>query len=276
MTASSAFAAVQKALADALSLNTAGIGRPHTIVALPSFNVSETLLSHYADRLPSLEHRYLLALLILRIDGCRLVFLTCRQPPPEVVDLYISLLPAEVRPTAMERFRVVVVDDLSARPVAAKALERPEILAAIRRAVGDTPAFIEPWSVGGYERDLSVALGIPINGTAPELWPLGFKSAGRHLFRRAGVPMPDGFEDLHTVGDAVGAIERLRAAKPGLGAVVLKHDDSGAGDGNAVLDLAELEPAGTTMAARRLRARIKGLPPWYLNELPKGFVAEER
>jgi hypothetical protein len=193
--------------------------------------VSETLLSHYADHLPSLEQRYMVALPVLRIEGCRMISLTCRHPGNEVLDLYKALPPSRNaggsrRPLPCSGRRRPV-----SRPIAAKVLDRPDLLDEITQWIGDEPAFIEPWSVGGYERDLAVALDVPVYGPSPDLWPLGFKSAGRHLMRRAGVNIPIGIEDLHTIGEGVEAIERIRAARPDVPAVVVKHDDSGAGDG---------------------------------------------
>ncbi len=113
-------------------------------------------------------------------------------------------------------------------------------------------------------------------GTAPELWPMGFKSAGRKLFRDAGIPVPPGYEDLSSVTGVVEAIEELRAAKPDMTSVILKLDDSGAGDGNAVIRVDDLEAPGSNVAARRLRSRVNSLEPWYLKDLESGCVAEMR
>ena len=94
--------------------------------------------------------------------------------------------------------------------------------------------------------------------------------------RRAGIPTAPGFEDLTTIADAVDAIEKLRMAEPDLPAVILKHDDSGAGDGNAVIHTSDLEPPGSSSARRRLWSRVNRLEPWYLEGLELGFVAETR
>ena len=59
---------------------------------------------------------------------------------------------------------------------------------------------------------LALALGVPINGTRPALRHLGFKSDGRRLIRRAGVPVPEGSEDVRTTDDVIEAVEALRAA----------------------------------------------------------------
>ncbi|NNE10691.1 MAG: hypothetical protein HKN41_00415 [Ilumatobacter sp.] len=269
-----AFQRLQKRLGAVYALNSPESTVPHVVVALPSFSVGESLLSHYRSRLAALEHRFLCSLLMLRIPTARLVYFCSAEPDAAVIDHYLALLPESL--DASDRFHLVVVDDRSARPVATKLLERPDVLADVTRWIGDDPAFIEPWNVAEPEQQLALALELPINGSAPDLWPLGFKSSGRKLFRDAGVPIPPGLEDLTTVSDAVGAIEQLRTGHPDTPAVILKHDDSASGDGNAVIHTDDLEPPGALAARRRLRSRINSLEPWYLDELEKGFVAESR
>ena len=90
------------------------------------------------------------------------------------------------------RFRILVVPDQSPRSVSAKLLDRPDLIARLRRMVGGRLGYIEPWNVTPAETELARRLGMPLNGTAAELWPLGFKSNGRRVMRRAGVPVPLG------------------------------------------------------------------------------------
>lgn len=255
-------------------LNTPESTAPHVVVALPSFSVGESLLSHYSSRLPALEHRFLAALFMLRLPAARLLYLCSAAPHPAIIEHYLSLLPDA--PDAQERFKLVVVDDPSARAVAAKLLDRPDLLDEITAWIGADPAFIEPWNVAEPERQLALRLGLPVNGSEPELWPVAFKSSGRRLFLDAGVPTPAGFEHLSTVSDAVDAIERLRSEFPDIPAVILKHDDSASGDGNAVIRVDDLGPPGSSIARRRSRSRINRLEPWYLDDLEKGFVVERR
>jgi hypothetical protein len=56
--------------------------------------------------------------------------------------------------------------------------------------------------------------------------------------------------------------------------VVVKHDDSGAGDGNAVLDLSLMSTAADQEAW--LRDLVAGLPEWYRADLALGGIVEER
>jgi hypothetical protein len=261
------FEEVQRLLADALRANRPGSGVEHVLIALPSYSLGESLLSHYADRIPALEHRYLVSLTLLkRIEGCHLVFVASRDPGPAVVDYYASLLGTEGRTLVRERFHVLEVPDLSGRSVAAKLLDRPDLVEDLHQLVAGRPALIEPWNVTESEVAVSRRLGVPINGTSPRLWTLGFKSEGRRMFREAGVLVPAGVEDVRTVADVAHAVDTLRAARPQISGVVVKLDDSGAGDGNVVLDV---EQPG-------LSARLVELPDWYVRDLAAGGIVEER
>ena len=242
------------------------------MIVLPSFGLGESVLSHYAARLPALEHRYLAVLPVLhRIPNCRILFLSTESPGEEVIGYYTSLAPQEHRAGMRSRFTDVPIPDHSNRSVADKLLERPEMLETLRRALDGRPAFIEPWNVTQHEVEVARLLQAPINGTAPELWPLGFKSAGKRIFREAGVPVPYGREDVKTVDDVVAAIADIRRERPNAPGVVVKHDNSASGDGNAVIRFKTLADASEAT----LRAHIAALPEWYLKDLRAGGIVEE-
>ena len=270
------FQRLQTQISATYALNTPGSSTSHCVVVLPSFSISESLLSHYGSRLPALEHRFLVSLLSLRMPATRILYVCSAEPASEVVEHYFSLLEPSIQSDARSRFHIIVAEDPSCRPVATKLLDRPDLIADILAWVGDDPAFIEPWNVAEPEQTLALRLGLPLFGTSPELWHMGFKSAGRRVFGEAGVPVPTGTEDLSTVTAGVEAIDRLRALNPELAGVILKHDDSGAGDGNAVIRVDDLELPGSEIARQRLLSRINSLEDWYVDELKLGFVVEEK
>ena len=248
-------------------------GTEHVRVVLPSYNLGASALRHYAHRLPALEHRFLVEILQLaRVEACTLVFVFCQAPDAEVIDYYFSLLPPETSARVRPRICTVVVPDDSGRPIAAKLLDRPDLLDHIRDCIGGRPAFIEPWNVTGDEVAVAVRLQAPVNGTAPELWPLGFKSSGRRLFAAAGIPTPSGSEGVRTAEDLRRAIAGLRKAHPGLAAAVVKLDNSVSGDGNQVIALRD--PTGSPASARTVSERVASMPDWYLAELALGGVVE--
>jgi hypothetical protein len=270
------FRQLQAKLGPALAANVRDSTTPHVMIALPSYSVSESLLSHYGDRIPSLEHRYLNAVAVAgRIESCEIVYIATRGPSPEVLDYLLELIPEDRRQSTRRRITIIEVPaDGTARSVAARLADQPETVEGLRAHIGGRPAFIEPWNVTDNEVRLALALGVPINGTEPGLRPLAFKSAGRRLFAAAGVPAPLGVEDVRTTDDVVAAIHTILAAHPAAPGVVIKHDDSGAGDGNVVIDLAPM--AGTADPDGWLRSTIEALPEWYRHDLALGGVVEER
>jgi PGM1 C-terminal domain len=264
------FEDLQSELGSALALNNTGCTSPHVIVVLPSFGLGETVLSHYAARLPALEHRFLLAMFLLdRIPGCRIIYLSTTPPNAEVTDYYASLIPGERQTDFRNRFRHIGIEDDSPRSVADKLRRHPEMLDLVREAIGGLPGFIEPWNVTDDEVEVATKLGLPINGTTPELWPLGFKSAGRRIFCAASVPIPVGVEDVRTADDVVQAIATIRAQRPAAPGVVIKHDNSASGDGNVVLRFSPSE------SGEELSRRVHALADWYLRDLASGGVVEE-
>jgi len=270
-----AYLAIEPKLGAALEANRPDSTTEHVSIALPSYSVSETILSHYGDRIPSLEHRYLASLLMpSRIPAVSIVYISTRRPDQAAIDYYPGLLSPERRARTEGRYRIIEWNDGTPRSVAARLVSRPDLIADLRAHIGDRPALIEPWNVTEAEVALAVALGVPINGTRPELRSIGFKGNGRRLFAVAGVPTPLGREDVRTTDDVIGAILAIRAEHPSAPGVVIKHDDSGAGDGNVVIDLAPLADAADPTAW--LRERVDGLPDWYRRDLELGGVVEER
>jgi hypothetical protein len=245
---------------------------PHVLVALPSFSLDRTVYDHYGDRVPPLENRYLYALLRAREPGTEVVYLSSVAVPDVILHGYLSLLPPAERSRVVARSRLVNADDPSGRPLAEKLLDRGDIIDRLRSHVRDRPAILEPWNVGPAEEALSVALGIAANGTGTSYRHLATKSNGRRLLRAAGVEVAEGTEDVTSPADVVAAIRRLVQLKPSVREVVVKLDDSVAGDGNVrvpVSTVTDTEDRRATKAVSRL------LPPWYVDTLRRGGVVEE-
>lgn len=268
------FLAVQELLPDVLAVHQPGSRVPHVSVAVPSISVSDTLLAHYAPLLGPLEHRYLLPALMLRhMPGCEYVLVTCSKPGEEVLDYYARLADPAHPDDIRRRLHVLHVPDDGPHGVTTKLLKRPDLIDGLRRRIGDRPAVIEPWNVTDDEARLAVALGAPVNGSSPDLWPLGFKSCGRRLFRQAGVPTPEGAEGVRDRDGIATAIAAIRRARPRLDKVVVKQDNSGAGDGNFIVST-QLD--GRRIPVDQLRETcLDGAPDWFEGDLRSGGVVEE-
>jgi hypothetical protein len=191
-----------------------------------------------------------------------------------VLDYYAGLAPGHLQESVRSRIHVVAVEDLSPRPVAVKLLENPHALARIRDIVAGRPAMIEPWNVTLTELAVAERLGLPLNGTPPHLWPMAFKSSGRRIFRESGVPLPMGHEDVRSVEDVALAIAAIAAANPATRGVVVKHDNSGSGEGNIVVGIRDLD--GQPVDGEALRHILdQAIPDWYRLDLEDGGVVEE-
>jgi hypothetical protein len=209
-----------------------------TIVVVPSISFPSVELRKITA-IPHYEERMLVALLLLKKPGLRVVFASCLPVDQEIIDYYLSFIDPELRP--WERLRLVTAHDPQPRALAAKLLERPDLLAALRTAIGDTAdAYILPFNVTEIERDLAVALGVAVWGPHPAAAWLGSKSGARRVARRAGVAIFEGSEDLRSAREIEEAIQLIRAARPGAEAVVIKLNNGFSGQGNAIIDLREL------------------------------------
>ncbi len=86
------FAELQEGLAPVLALQRGGGRRDHVVVLFPSLSVGPSVEAHYGSRLPTLEHRFLLMLTMLRRrPGCTVIVVVSVPPDPGVWDYYLDL-----------------------------------------------------------------------------------------------------------------------------------------------------------------------------------------
>ena len=242
---------------------------PHVVIALTSYSLDRSVLEHYGARVAPLENRFLYVALRARDPFTRIVYLSSRPIGPEVIDAYLALAPPEDHERILQRTLLLSPDDVSVGSLASKVLQRPDLIDQIQRFVGDDLVLMEPWNVTEAERDLAVALRAPLNGTDPALARLATKTGARELFRRVGVPLAAGIEGVTTPAEVAAAISELDAAGSIPEGVVVKLDDSVAGDGNIVLRRSELDASGD------IPGRVaSALPDWYVEDLRAGGVVE--
>ena len=90
------------------------------------------------------------------------------------MEYYFALLPGVIPSHAMARLTLVSVNDASPRPLSEELLERPRLLARIAGLVPDpSRSHLIPYNTTSLERDLALALGIPVYGADPRLFELG-------------------------------------------------------------------------------------------------------
>lgn len=252
-----------------------------TIVVVPSLTVDKVF--HGAEQ-QAYEERFLFLLLLLRQPRARLVYVTSLEIAPGIVDYYLGLLPGVIASHARRRLFLIAPQDASSRPLSRKVLDRPDVIARIRETIVDPDrAHLVPFNTTTLERDLAVALGIPMYGCDPRFFSLGTKTGCRRIFAELGISHPLGVEGLSGETDLVGAIASIRERKPGVEQVVVKLNEGVSGEGNAIVDLAGLPAGGGGAAALAARLRAMRLDAQdmtydtYLRKLGEvGGVVEER
>ncbi len=255
-----------------------------TIVVVPSMtrdteDVPGSVIQAY-------EERYLFLLLLLRQPRARLVYVTSQAINPSIVDYYLDLLPGVIPSHARRRLFLVTPFDGSPTPLTEKLLARPRLLAGIRRLIPDPDrAHLVPFNTTELERDLAIALGIPMYGADPKFFHYGTKTGCRRLFAEEGVEHPRGFEELASAADLVEAICRLRTERPDAEQSIVKLNEGVSGEGNATVDLRGLPPAGAAAERGAVEERVRAmrfeidslsLDEYLASLADRGGIVEER
>jgi hypothetical protein len=224
-----------------------------TVVVVPSltFPVAElrkiVAIQHYEERL-------LFLLLLLHRPGIRVVYLSSLPIEQAIVDYYLSFLPDPQ--DARSRLHMLAIGDAQARPLTAKMLERPDLVAQVKEIAADpAEAYLLPFNVTALEGRLAEWLGLPLYGPAPALIGLGSKTGSRRVARDAGVPVLDGAEDLWSLHEVERAVRRLYQRRPTLDGAVVKLNHGFSGQGNAVVhfdgSVLPLHASSTTFCAQQ-------------------------
>jgi Pre ATP-grasp domain len=249
------FAELQRRLAPLFEEAFPDPRQPQTVVVVPSLTLDAAELrklsgaAHYEERL-------LCLLMLLRRPRTHVVYVTSQPISPTIVDYYLHLLPGVPLSHARKRLTLLSCHDASPAPLTQKILARPRLLERIRAAIPEPRrAHLTCFNATPLERTLAVRLGTPMYACDPALAGLGTKSGSRTVFRRAGVPLPDGYEHLRDMGDAAAALAALKARDPSLGRAVVKLEEGFSGEGNATFSF-DGAPAG------------HGLETWVRRELP--------
>lgn len=226
-----------------------------TVLVVPSLSLDQEELQklkgvrHYEERL-------LFLLILLSLPKTRVIFVTSEPIHPHIVDYYLQLLPGIPFSHARRRLEMFATHDASNKTLSDKILERPALMRRIRKAIGTAKnTHLTVFNVTESEKQLSVALGIPLLGPDPKHLHHGSKSGSRKLFREAGVPMPYGYEDLKSAEEIFDRTHDLWKRNKDLKKVVIKINEGFSGEGNAIMPLKCLEGVTDEKKARDILAR---------------------
>jgi hypothetical protein len=225
------------------------------ILVVPSLSLDQEELQKI-EGVTHYEERLLFSLIRLRNPNTHLVYVTSQPLHPSIVDYYLELLPGIPSSHARERLTLFAAYDGSRKPLSQKLLERPRLLERLRKALDPQRAYMTCYNSTPWERDLSLALGLPLLALDPDLLHWGTKSGSREIFKRCGIPHPLGSELVFDPADLATAVATVWEQDPSLGRMVIKLNEGFSGEGNALLDLRRLAAVapGTAGHGDRVRA----------------------
>ena len=162
---------------------------------------------------------------------------------------YLHLLPGITGFHAKKRLTMYCCYDNSAKPLTEKILDRPRLIKRIKEQIKfNELAHIATFNVTEYEKQLALALDIPVFGCDPDLWYLGTKSGSREVFKKLGIKLPAGFENLKNEKDIAYSLALLKINNPLLEKAVVKTNDGFSGEGNAIFNYAELDATDNNLS----------------------------
>ncbi len=222
-----------------------------TVVIVPSISL-ELVLTGF--QVQGYEERFLFLLFLLAQPRANLIYVTSQAIHPSVIEYYLGLVPGVIRSHAMRRLTLLSPYDDSPRPLSLKLLERPRLLERIAAAIADRDrAHLVCYNTTYLERNLGLRLDIPLYGADPRHFSFGTKTGCRQLFAQAGISYPLGFDNLTSIEEVIAALARMQTERPSIVQAIVKLNEGVSGEGNALVDLANLAPAGKEAIAERVR-----------------------
>jgi hypothetical protein len=223
-----------------------------TIVVVPSMSVDVAVTGLEAQ---GYEERFLFLLLLLAQPRARMIYVTSQAIHPSVIEYYLDLLSGVIPSHALRRLTLLSPYDDSPRPLSLKLLERPRLLERIEAGIQDKErAHLVCYNTTFLERNLALRLGIPLYGADPRHLPFGTKSGCRRLFARAGISHPLGSDNLTTIDEVVSALVQMRAQRPSMKQAIVKLNEGVSGEGNATVNLSDLDELDDAAIFDRVRA----------------------
>jgi len=250
-----------------------------TIVVVPSMSVDVAITGLEAQ---GYEERFLFLLLLLAQPRARMIYVTSQAIHPSVIEYYLDLLSGVIPSHALRRLTLLSPYDDSARPLSLKLLERPRLLERIEAGIQDKErAHLVCYNNTFLERNLALRLGIPLYGADPRHLPFGTKSGCRRLFAQAGISHPLGSDNLTSIDEVASALVRMRAQRPSVKQAIVKLNEGVSGEGNATVDLSNLDEPDDAAIFDRVRAMRFELDTVRFDEyvtkfLARGGIVEER
>ncbi len=220
-----------------------------TVVIIPSLTLDSEMLKtikgviHYEERL-------LCLLMLLRMPRTQVIYLSSVPIDSSIIDYYLHLLPGITGYHARQRLTLLSCYDASRKSLTEKILNRPRLIKRIKEHIKfPEMTHMACFNVTDQEKHLALRLDIPIYGCDPKLLYLGTKSGSRGIFKKLGILVPDGIENLQNEKDLAAALSQLKKSNPALQKAVVKTNDGFSGEGNAIFYYEELDATNENLEA---------------------------
>jgi hypothetical protein len=227
----------------------------HDILVIPSLSLDQRELQKI-NGIHFYEERLLFAVMRLRNPRTRVIYVTSQPIHPSVVESYLNLLPGIPQSHARDRLLLFCTYDSSLNPLTQKILDRPHLIARLRKVLRPNRTYMTCFNSTPLERELALQLNIPMLALDPELLYWGTKSGSRQIFGEAAIPYPDGSESIWTVDELVLATNDLWERHPELKRIVIKLNEGFSGEGNAILDLRPMQAIAPPQASASERIAV--------------------
>lgn len=164
----SSFRGLQSQLGPRWALTDGDGTAPRDIVVVPSLSfdgvdtVSIDGVLHY-------EERMLFALNLLQHPRARLIYVSSMPIHAAALDYILSLTSSISSEHMRQRLTVLSLYDSSLVPLSKKILLRPRVVERIRRLIRPDCGLMTCFTVSSLERELAVALGVPLYDLDPDL-----------------------------------------------------------------------------------------------------------
>ncbi len=226
---------------------------PRQILVVPSLSLDQEELRK-VQGVHHYEERLLFSLIRLRNPETRLIYVTSQPLHPSVVDYYLELLPGIPSSHARDRLDLFSTYDSSLRSLTEKILARPRLIRRIKDKIKPDEAYMTCYNSTEAEKSLAIKLDLPLLAVDPGLLYWGTKAGSRQIFAECGIPLPDGSALTHDVSELADFTAALWERQPELKRIVIKLNEGFSGEGNALLELAELADVAPGKSDRLARS----------------------
>ena len=177
-----------------------------TVVVIPSLTLDPEILRSIQG-IVYYEERLLCLLMLLRMPRTRVIFVTSLPIDDSIIDYYLHLLPGITGYHARKRLTLLSCYDASRISLTEKILKRPRLIQRIKEQIKFPElSHMVCFNETVAEKQLALELDIPVYGCDPSLYYLGTKSGSRRIFKKLGLNMPAGLEDLNSEAEIATAL----------------------------------------------------------------------